>query len=606
MPQEIYNEGRVVGLSAWELFLKAALANGVPPEAVPNEAQWLTSMIGSGASMILKISANTLPGVHDYVLPSGSNLTAAGVIIANPFQGTCEWDSSTWATKVTSYSSLIQNDSNDSPSADGSSVPFDENYSEAEYANCVSEFVKITDGIVFTKNATWIPTGDAPEKDIDPNFNESSTIVRLYIASKINYDIAVLLTGFANKRILQGLSGYAGEDSGISVGGSTDTVNNDWVNGGMLGPEIIPWSSKIVFTVPSSAYNLANSLTRRIPSDTTYTAKTVDGITFKNINSTVRTNSLIDFNSINLTDYYDKHSSEFSVLPTLQENVSKVSLGISDSYNTVVAWYPGMTAANIKAATNSSSIFPPAIYATQVTTTGTQKLVPLDVAAPGTVKGFKNSTQATNYVNLMRDNFAMYYDTTNNTYTFVSYGKTPSGTAKIEYTSEPKAKISAGNNSVNVIALNNSSGTAYNTGGTSGDTLTSTEGKITWTEMLNALKNNKKIDVYSARTRNFTAELVANNKIGVASSNPITDIKTSNSVETKSGKAQTVTLVQANDTSKTTQISTVTANSATMTNFSTSIKVSTQFIEFADGKRLYISGTEPAGTIPNGSIGIGW
>ena len=102
MPQEIYNEGRVVGLSAWELFVKQALGDGMSPEVIPNEQQWLTSMIGMGSSMILKISADTQAGVHDYPLPINSNLSAAGVIIANPFMGDCAWDSSTWATKVLS------------------------------------------------------------------------------------------------------------------------------------------------------------------------------------------------------------------------------------------------------------------------------------------------------------------------------------------------------------------------------------------------------------------------------------------------------------------------------------------------------------------------
>jgi hypothetical protein len=36
-------------------------------------------------------------------------------------------------------------------------------------------------------------------------------------------------------------------------------------------------------------------------------------------------------------------------------------------------------------------------------------------------------------------------------------------------------------------------------------------------------------------------------------------------------------------------------------------KSGTQFIEFADGKRLYISGTNPGvANVPVGSIGIGW
>ena len=39
----------------------------------------------------------------------------------------------------------------------------------------------------------------------------------------------------------------------------------------------------------------------------------------------------------------------------------------------------------------------------------------------------------------------------------------------------------------------------------------------------------------------------------------------------------------------------------------TSIKSGTNFIEFSNGKRLYISNTDPGTTnVPEGSIGIGW
>lgn len=34
--------------------------------------------------------------------------------------------------------------------------------------------------------------------------------------------------------------------------------------------------------------------------------------------------------------------------------------------------------------------------------------------------------------------------------------------------------------------------------------------------------------------------------------------------------------------------------------------IGTNYIEFANGVRLYVSNTEPTGNIPNGSIGIGF
>ena len=159
MPQEIYNEGRVVGLSAWEIFKRQALGNGVSENDIPNEREWLASMVGSGASMILRIPSGTQAGINDFELPSGSSLSAAGIIIANPFIGTCEYDESigaaNWAKKVTSYGPLILNNQEHYPNPQHTEevpeIPGDTDYSS--YINSINEFSKITDGIVYIKNA---------------------------------------------------------------------------------------------------------------------------------------------------------------------------------------------------------------------------------------------------------------------------------------------------------------------------------------------------------------------------------------------------------------------------------------------------------------------
>ena len=605
MPQEIYNEGRVVGLSAWELFLRTALENGVDPQDVPNEQQWLTSMIGMGSSMILKIPANTAKGVHDFELPTNSNLAGAGVIIANPFLGDCEWDSSTWATKVVSYSPLIQNTSTTYPSS--STVPYDNTYSNDTYKNCVSEFVKITDGIVYVKNANWVNTETGtPYKDINPNFNESTSVVRLYICSDTRYEIRILLTGFLNKRILQGISGYAKE---TYEGGSADVTNNDWINGGMLGPEIFPWASKIVFTVPSSAYNLANSLSRTIPSDTTYTAKKVGGIEFKNVSATVKTNSLIDIDSINLPDYYTVHATDFVGSPTLQENITDLALGISDSYSTVVAWYPGMTANKIKAATDNSQIFPPALYGAQVTTQGTKTLVPLDTAAPGTVKGFSNSTQAYNYTQIMPDNYAVYNNVTEGTFAFVNRNDSNpanwTGTAKITYLTGnyPRVEISAGNKKTKTIALTDSSNQDYDVSGSSSNITLGPSNNLNWDSLLKALKNNQSLDILGQRLHYFGEELNSNNKIGTTANNPVAEVKsttvTTDSVTFKSGTTASINVTSAYQSADTTKYVTLPSDS--------SIQIGKNFIKFGNGLKLFIQTSEPSTAgVEVGSIGIGW
>lgn len=598
MAQEIYNEGRVVGFSAWEIFMREALNNGVPQSDIPDEHKWLASMIGSGASMILRIPANTTAGVHDYELPLNSNLAAAGVILANPFMGECEWDSSTWATKITSYSPLILNNSFEYPTSND--VPYDSDYTHAEYKNSVSEFVKITDGIVYTKNATWLNTESGlPQEDINPNFNESSTVVRLYISEDIKYDVKILLTGFHNKRILQAVSGYATADGSYCIGGSTDTVHNDWPDGGMIGPEIMPWACKIIFSVPSSSYNLATSLSRTIPSDTAYTDTVVDDkYTFRNVtDSTIKPNSIIDFNSINITDYYDNHT--YSTSPTLSENVTGVTLGLNDSCNTIVAWYPGMTAANIKAAdlaSDTSNFFPPAIYAAQVTETGSQTLVPLDVAAPGTIKGFEDSTEAYNYKTLLPNNYAIYHDSVKNTFSFVTSSDPSewSGTTKLDYLSGdyPAAKLTVGTQEAKIIVLNDSTNTDYDLVGTNGTVAVGPENYLTWDSMLKALKAGKSVNVLGDKLKAFGTELKNSNTIGIT--NATTNIGSAKFTITGSNPVGITSSVN-----KTTKLATLDSG--------TSLKSGTNFIEFSNGLRIYISNSNPGNTnVPEGSIGIGW
>ena len=685
MPQEIYNEGRVVGLSAWEIFKRDALSSGMPPETIPNESQWLTAMIGAGSSMILKVPANTDKGVIDIELPSDSNLTASGVIIASPFMGTCEWDISNWAKKVTSYSSLIENNTTNAPTDSGTQVPYNSNYSNSEFKDSVAQFLKITDGIVYTKRANWIntskkqekifigdehtttfsfdndvyvisissvtignqPTDDYvldntsnpntitftnppdianitvtyktpsdgdPQKDIDPNFNSSVTVIRLYVNDILSNDVSILFTGFINKRIVQSLAGHAVSVDGYSTMGSTDTDNNDWKNGGMLGPEITPWATKIVFSVPSSAYNLANSLTRVLPSDTevtnpSYSENTLYGYVLNNLNvaDDVKANSFIDFNSINLTDYYTAHINSFNKTPTISEQVSGFNPGIGENANNLTAWYPGLSAAEINNISDANKFFPPALYAAQVSDSGQQTLVPLDTAAPGTVKGFGNSTQAANYKAVLPDNYSMYYDSVTQTFSFATPNENDPtkwpGLAKINYiaNSAPKAEIIAGQKYAQFIALTDSSGQPYNTAGTSGTVDIGPENPVTWDAMLQALSQSRTAEVVGVRLRAVGTELKANNKIGIDITNDRIDEIGATGITVAPGTAQAVKMTGAlGDSGSTKYISL--PNGA-------SIRLGQNFIQFGNtdnALKFYISDTEPTGNIPEGSIGIGW
>lgn len=374
MPQEIYNEGRVVGLSAWELFKREAEANGVTD--IPNEREWLAAMIGSGASMVLRIKAGK-SGLQDFPLPSSSNLTAAGVIVASPFIGSCELDSdgdTAWATRVKSYDrALIANTAMFPPTANN--VPIEPSSDPDDFEENVTEFTKIIDGIVYLKNANWIDTDrtypNTPAKDIDPNLggsNASTAVVRLYISSALSTDVYVLLTGFHNKAIIQTLSGWASDEGGVAIGGSDDTDHNDWANGGMLGPEIFPWASKIIFSVPSMASSSANTIKRTLPQHVTKSSYSVGGYSLQNLRKhSVKSAPIIDFDSIYLSDYFSKNGLTSSY--ALPEGVFSLSKGNANNTCPIVAWYPGIGVEDIVTGSTATSddFFPPALYVASMT-----------------------------------------------------------------------------------------------------------------------------------------------------------------------------------------------------------------------------------------------
>ena len=430
MAQEIYNEGRVVGFSAWELYKRLALSKGVPEDDIPSEQEWLASSIGHGASMILQIPSGAT-GIIDIPLPTSSTLSAAGVITANPFIGDCEYSDITatqynvttqttstllgagWAKKVTSYGGLINNNSSSYPSS--SDVPHSDTYLDTNTKNQVLNYTKICDGIYYTKNAEWVDSVETtPTKDIDPNFSASSGVIRIYISGALTSRVQILFTGFIDKSILQGLCGYA---SDTGVGGSTDTTNNKWPNGGMLGPDIFPWANKIVFITPTVIDNLISSFQRSIPqgegAGDLNNTEFIGTYTLTNlVNGTTNPNSIIDLSSIILTDYYKRgHSYESSLIT---EGAESVELRNNDSYSVLTAWYPGLTAKKINDLKNDAYaqyfIFPPALYAARITTQGSANLVPLDTAAPGTIKIFKNQREATAYMTMLPNNFSLYTD----------------------------------------------------------------------------------------------------------------------------------------------------------------------------------------------------
>lgn len=653
MAQELYNEGRVVGFSAYEIFMRQCLLppDPIPEEDLPTEQQWLTSMIGMGSSMVLKVPQGTQAGVQDFPLPAGSTLSAAGIVLANPFFGTCTFDSSNWAKKVTSYGALIKNTSGSGNYPTSSNVPYGD-YSVDDYKDQLGEFIKITDGIVYQSGATWSnAASQPPQKDIAPNFSSSSAVVRLYISSEIQNDFYIIFTGFHDKGILY-LSGSASS----GTGGSTDMDNNHWENGGMLGPEVIPWSNKIIFSVPSAAYSFIDSVSRTIPKDVSLSSAIIHDYTFAYLQDhAVNSAPVIDFNSIILTDYYTNHASDFSGTPILPEVITGMfhknavePSGDPVIFNEIVAWYPGISADKITSSTPATAFFPPAIYATSIVANGDASLVPLDVAAPGTVKCFPDSTQAYQYTQILPDNYAVYFNNVTNNFTFVTPNEPDptvwGGTATLVYQTNPKVQLSVGSTQpVKLMALSKSDGTEYATTGTSATITQGPANNLNWSNLLEALADNKSVDVLGTRLRETGKELQKLNpeshgqsSIGMVNDNKVDYLGTrwimfnpgdpdaspawSDSVDSNNNPNSAWFGVEVdngdyvdNTGGVYTRPRYLSLNSGETPN--ATIALGTNFIKFKSGGpslpdiKLYISAVEPdpaTNSIPIGSIGIGW
>lgn len=384
MAKEIWGEGRVVGLSMHEIYVKQHLSED-PYTEPASEREWLASSLAMGSSMLLRVpevtqSSDVSCTYIDIPLPSDSTLAAANTIVASFFDGEGEFDSdSDWATKVTDYGQLISNTSSLHP-AEGEATP-DTSISTKTLSGLSAtkkaqlfEYMQIVDGIVI-QPGTWKVSGDAePYMDFEPRLHNDVDVkayprVRLQIRGSVTHSPLILLTGFTINAVL---SGTVGTD------GSANT--NRPYNGDFLGPEDFPWSSKIIFSVPNSFINyfLLNNYTRDLKSPTGEAASTTE--------KTVKDTAVVDMQATNpgtfYEDYasYDDYYSAESTNPRYQYNVDTVTIPESGSGASVLTVY------------QKKAIYPPALYGTLVTANGTTYLNPLDIVAPGSVKIFYNQT----------------------------------------------------------------------------------------------------------------------------------------------------------------------------------------------------------------------
>lgn len=524
--RQIWNEGRVVGLSAYEIYVRHMMSEFGDNTHILTEREWLASTLGDGISMILKIPSGTKKGIVEYTLPSNSLLCGCtGIISASIFNGSVEVDKDGWATKVNSYGPIYE-------STDGNSVENLENW-DISNLSIMKDFIKIVDGVVYQPSVE----GVEPYK---PDLTKNG-VIRLRISEDIVTDVYVLFTGFLNKQLVLGL--YKLD--------SNPLVPENPQNGDFLGPEMYPWATKIIFSVPNEVYQLINRYS--------YTREFKIGETSKSVES----KSIIDFESKDPNEYYEERFRN-SKIPINVERLTTVD----DKGASVLGTY------------QLHKYYPPALYGAKVTETGDQTISPIDIVSPGSVKVFEDRDVAMTYPDAVPNVYSIYMDKDNDDMYLIDEEAAESGELpvpigpKIETVNEgtdtsPKyiSRTFKGNTSnpreeIKSISYIDTDGNDLNTDGTNGEIVD--VDKINWTTLLLALGANKVFDLLGEALRGIK-------------NNGVFDLKGTGQNKLSGGL----------DVSKV-------------------IKTGKNYIEF-NGLRLYISSSVPTDSdIPVGSIGIGW
>ena len=532
--REIYSLGRVAGFSAYELYVRQNEYED--PGSIPaSEREWLASTIAMGSSMLCRIEADMSHDPEDdWVLevpfPENTRLGAANTIVGSFFRGEAEYYNG-WAQRVTDYGELVCNTAENHPDAEvtnASNMPIqDVTNWPTELKEELAQYLKIVDGVVLQPGRWPDSENKPPEKDFLPNLGEVP-VLRLHIKGRIERDFQVLLTGFTIRTVVRGVVGLDG-----------CTASPAPEDGDFLGPGQYPWANKVIFTVPTSyvAYFVAGAYKRQLPS----------GAAERRVDDTV----VVDMKTTQPETYYESRNSD-SRVPV---NVTEFStLGDGTCVFTIYQKSPN---------------YPPVLWGTYVDSEGQNYLNPVDIAAPGTIKMFRNSGQSDlqSYQNTYpgTTGFATHSDDTLNMLDD-SNREVPVARTDIEYfrynsleNTGPTAtalKTTTGSIEHKALSLENINGNDYTVssdnrrnktiGNTSFDVgsqtkYTPSSSNINWSYLLDALANNRSIDILGDNLKAVKAGLPRN------------------------------------------------------------------YVQFPNGLRLYISGTEPTDNdVPIGSIGIGW
>lgn len=358
MSKILYNEGRVVGYSAYEIYVRQVLSDD--PTATPaTEKEWLSSMISMGSSMLLRVGTDTTVGAHyrDIQFPSDCRLGAANTIIASMFIGDGYIGSdvadtaNVWATRVTDYGNLISNVSGSAPVGTLSHSGFVPTKTEIDIDNTtltkLKNYMKITDGIIIQPGMWSTSANQPPLQDFAPTYSDYPRL-RLSFADKVTEPFFLLLTGFTNRTVVKG-----------TTASTTATATTAPYDGDFLGPMAFPWAAKVIFSVPPvymRAY-IESNYKRKLPSSGTATS--------------VTSTPIIDMASADpITDYY---AGQDTAAPVSQ-NVTVLDIGGDAA--AVLATYIH---------SDNGTSLPPALYGALVAASGSGSVAPIDAVAPGTV-----------------------------------------------------------------------------------------------------------------------------------------------------------------------------------------------------------------------------
>lgn len=279
MPSIIYNEGRVTGFSAYEIYVRQHMSELGESVPVASEREWLSSMLAGGSALLIKVPSGISDSVShstgwrylDIAIPNDSKLCAANVITGHLFDGHGNYASGSYfATSVADYGDLVANTSTTHPASDVQAInsttvpPTDVATSLDVLKDVVNLYSKIIDGVVI-QPGSWAVNQNAsngrPAYYLHPDLVKVPTI-RLKIAvqntSDFNHDVEILLVGWTNRSVV---AGEVGLDT-AEMSGTPSPSDGDF-----LGPATFPWASKIVFTAPSYALYQVNEDLDDIKSD---------------------------------------------------------------------------------------------------------------------------------------------------------------------------------------------------------------------------------------------------------------------------------------------------------------------------------------------------